>query len=254
MAAVDTGVPFGAFAPVTITDPGSEGGPTPLTVFAQNPATFGQDRYLLSNPAGLRDLVEGIVIEMSRTWRALAFHGSLITEESLGPTNPGDSEFENDPGVIGSLFMDPNSLVHAYGRPFVDRAWEAKIQVSYRLPRSWGGFELANTVGYIDGWPFGRGLLVTGLPQGPLLVEAERRGASPEGGYRSDYVADWNLRLSRDFRLPVGMLTGNVDVLNVLDANSNLQENDITSSTFFARLPTATQPPRNVRFGIRYAF
>lgn len=162
--------------------------------------------------------------------------------------------FENDPGVVGSLLMDPNTMVHAYGRPFMDRAWEARVQMIYRLPRSWGGFELANTVDYIDGLPFGRELLVTGLPQGPFLVQAERRGASPQGGYRADFVADWNLRLSRDFHLPTGVLTGNVDVLNVLDANSSLQENDITNSTFFARLPTATQPPRNVRFGLRYEF
>jgi hypothetical protein len=48
IAAIDTGVPPQAFTPVSILD--SFDG-QPLTVYAQNPATFGQDRYLLTNPA-----------------------------------------------------------------------------------------------------------------------------------------------------------------------------------------------------------
>ena len=177
-------------------------------VYAQNPATFGLDHYLLTNPAGLQTLNEGFVVEMSRDWRALTFHGSLIPEESLGPTNPGDSVFENDPGIVRSLLMDPNTTQHATGRSFLDRAWEAKIQMTYRLPAAWSGIELDSTLDYLDGLVFGRELLVTGLPQGPFLAQATRRGWSPQGGYRSDRVVNWNLRLRRDFHVPVGTLSG----------------------------------------------
>ena len=239
---------------MTITDPAGNLGPAPLTVFAQNPATFGLDRYLLTNPAGLRLLNKGLVIEMGRTWRSLTFHGSLVPQETLGPTNPGDSVFENDPGIVGTLLMDPNTTIHAIGRSFVDRAWVAKIQVTYRLPSAWGGFELASTLDYLDGLAFGRELLVTGLPQGPFLVQATRRGWSPQGGYRSDDVINWNLRVHRDFSLPTGTLSGNLDILNVLDSDANLQESDLTNSTFLLRLPLATQPPRNIRIGLRYEF
>jgi hypothetical protein len=55
IAAIDIGVPAQAFTPVSILDPGPDGIPGTfddqrLTVYAQNPATLGQDRYLLTNP------------------------------------------------------------------------------------------------------------------------------------------------------------------------------------------------------------
>ena len=57
-----------------------------------------------------------------------------MAERSYGPTNPGDAVYENDPGVIGALYLDPNTAIHATGRSFVDRAYVGKIQASYRLP------------------------------------------------------------------------------------------------------------------------
>jgi hypothetical protein len=36
-------------------------------------------------------------------------------EKSYGPTNPGDAVYENDPGVIGSLLLNPNTSIHADG-------------------------------------------------------------------------------------------------------------------------------------------
>jgi hypothetical protein len=60
------------------------------------------------------------------------------------------------------------------------------------------GIEISNKVGYMDGLPFARQLLVSGLPQGPFLVEATPHG-SPGGGNRSEYALNWNLRVSREF-------------------------------------------------------
>jgi hypothetical protein len=259
LAALDTGVAAAAFTPLTITDPGDIGIPgTPqqreLIVYAQNPATFGQDRYLLSNPPGVRTFTEGIAADLSRNWRKLTFHASLASEEAFGPTNPGDGVLENDPGVVGALLMDPNTALFASGRSFVDRAYVMKVQISYRLPQAWSGIELDSASDYLDGLPFGRELLVTGLPQGPLLVAATPRGTSPEGGHRADRVVNWNLRLRRDFHVPGGRLSGAIDILNVLDSDASLQENDITGPTFLLRLPVAVQPPRNLRLEVRYEF
>jgi hypothetical protein len=259
LAALDTGVPAGAFTPVTISDPGDNGIPgsaeqRPLIVYAQSPVTFGQDRYLLSNPPGLRTLNEGIAAEISKKWRLLTLDVSMASEESLGPNNPGDGALENDPGVVGTLLMDPNTTLFASGRSFVDRAYLGKTQTSYRLPRAWSGIELDSVLDYLDGLPFGRELLVTGLPQGPLLVSATYRGERSRGSYRAEAVVNWNLRLRRDFHVPVGRLSGALDILNLLDFNASLQENTITSSTFASRLPLAIQPPRNVRVEVHYEF
>ncbi len=258
IAAIDNGVPARAFMPVSILDPGPDGIPGTfddqrLTVYAQNPATLGQDRYLLTNPAGLRMLNTGLLAEAGTEWRRLTLHASFVAEKSYGPTNPGDAVYENDPGVIGALFLDPNTAIHATGRSFVDRAYVGKIQASYRLPSVWGGIEVGSVADYMDGLVFARQLLVTGLPQGPFLVATTVRG-SPEGGNRAQYVINWGLRISRQFGLPVGRFAVSADVLNVTNAGQKLQEDDLSGASFNLRLPVSIQPPRFVRIGLRYEF
>ena len=258
IAAIDTGVPAQAFTPVTILDPGPDGIPgtfddQQLTVYAQNPATLGQDRYLLTNPAGLRMLHAGVLAEAGTEWRRLTLHASFVAEKSYGPTNPGDSLYENDPGVIGALYLDPNTAIHAAGRSFFDRAYVGKTQATYRLPAAWGGIELASVADYMDGLPFARQLLVTGLPQGPFVVATTVRG-SPNGGNRAEHVTNWNLRLSRRFALPAGGLTVAADLLNATNAGHRLQESDLSGPSFNLRLPVAIQPPRFVRLELRYEF
>ena len=126
IAAIDTGVPAQAFTPVSILDPGPDGIPRTfddqqLTVYAQDPATLGQDRYLLTNPGGLRMLNSGFEGEVGAAWGRLWLHSSFVAEKSYGPTNAGDGVYENDPGVIGALFLDPNAAIHATGRSLLDR-------------------------------------------------------------------------------------------------------------------------------------
>jgi hypothetical protein len=258
IADIDTGVSDQAFAPVSILDPGPDGIPGTfddqrLTVYAQNPASLGQDRYLLTNPAGLRMLNTGLLAEAGTERGRLTLHASFMAEKSYGPVNPGNAVYENDPGVIGALFLDPNTAIHAAGRSFVDRAYVGKIQAAYRLPGAWSGIEVASVADYMDGLAFARRLLVTGLPQGPFLIATTVRG-SPEGGNRAQYAIDWNLRLSRQFTLPVGRFAAWADVLNVTNAGQRLQEDDLSGPAFNLRLPVSIQPPRFVRIGLRYEF
>ena len=193
-------MPAQAFTPVSILDPGPDGIPGTfddqrLTVYAQNPGTLGQDRYLLTNPAGLRMLNTGLLAEAGTEWRRLMLHASFVAEKSYGPTNPGDAVYENDPGVIGSLFLDPNTAIHATGRSFVDRAYIGKIQATYRLPPAWGGIEVASVADlHWTDLCLRASYSSRTLPQGPFLVATTVRG-SPEGGNRAQYVINWNLRL-----------------------------------------------------------
>ena len=258
IASINTGVPTQAFLPVSTPDPGPDGTPGTfddqrLTVYAQNTATLGQDRYLLTNPAGLRMLNTGFEAEAGTEWRRLTLHASFVAEKSYGPTNPGDAVYENDPGVIGALFLDPNTAIHAAGRSFTDRGYVGKVQATYRLPSNWGGIQLSSVADYLDGLVFARQLLVTGLPQGPFLVATTVRG-SPEGGNRAQYVLNWNLRASRQFSLPTGRVSLSADVLNVINAAHRLQEDDLSGPSFNLRLPVSLQSPRLVRVGLRYEF
>ena len=259
LAAVNTGVPASDFSPVTILDPGSDGIPgtfddQSLTVYQQNSASFGQDHYVLMNPPDLRTLNKGAQVEIRTTWRNLLLDASFVAEESLGPTNPGDAAFESDPGVVGSLYMDPNTLVNASGRSFMDRAFLGKLQGTYRLPR---GIEFAAIVDYNDGLVFARQLLVTGLAQGPFVIDATHRGTilnDPLSGNRAQGVINGNLRLARQFRLPRGSLDAAVDVFNVANSAYKIQENDVSGTSFNLRLPVEIQPARFVRFDLRYSF
>jgi hypothetical protein len=258
IAAIDTGVSAQAFTPVSIPDPGPDGTPgtfddRSLTVYAQNPSTLGQDRYLLTNPRDLRFLNAGLVAELGTGWRGLVLHASFVAEKTYGPTDPGDAFYENDPGVVGSLFLDPNTAINAANRSFMDRAFVGKAQASYRLPAAWGGLELSTVADYTDGLVFARQILVTGLAQGPFLVAATVRG-SPEGGNRAQYAINWNLRIARNFELPFGRLGVWAEILNVTNAGQSLQQNDMSGPSFNLRLPVSVEPPRFVRLGFGYEF
>jgi hypothetical protein len=224
-----------------------------LVVYEQNPDTFGQDRFLLTNPPGLRMLYEGLIAEVSARLKYATVHASFTAEKSFGPTNPGNGPLENDAGIIGSLYQDPNTLINSTGRDFFDRGYLGKIQTSSHLPARLGGLELSNIVNYLDGLVFARNLLITGLAQGPFIQAATLRG-SPEGGNRAEYVLNWNLRLSRTFHLSRGEIGFSTDLLNVVNAGNRVQESDISGPDFNSRLPIAIQVPRFVRFGLQYNF
>jgi hypothetical protein len=258
IAAINTGVPASAYVPVVINDPGPDSIPgtfddQQLTVWNQNPATFGNDRYLLTNPKGFRMLYEGLVARFATEHRYLSFYAAFTAEKTYGPTNPGNGVLENDPGVVGALYQDPNTLIHAAGRDFFDRAFLGKVQTVSRLPQWLGGVELLNTVNYLDGLVFARQLLISGLDQGPFVVPATVRG-SPEGGNRAEYVLNWNLRLRRSFQLPHGRMETSVDVMNVNNFGNRMQESDVSGPAFNQRLPVAIQPARFVRLGVSYEF
>lgn len=213
-------------------------------VYQQNSATLGMDRYLLTNPAGLETRTSGVRAELGSEWKALTLQSSFVAENSYGPTNPGDTSFENDPGVVGALFSDPNTLINATRAGYMDRAFVAKIRATYRLP--WGGMRLTGIADWLGGAPFSRQLLVTGLAQGPFLVTTDL--------YRGPVVFNSNLRILREFRLRFGRLAPSVDILNVTNGGQKLQENDFSGPTFNLRLPVAIQEARAVRFQLKYDF
>jgi|SRR5579871_885791 len=251
IAAVDMGVPPSAFHPVTMTDPGPDGiigtfDDRHLIVYDQNPATLGQDRYLLTNPARLRTQNAGFVARLGGRWRDLTANAAFTAEKTYGPTNPGNAVFENDPGVIGALYLDPNTTFYALDRSFTDRAYVGKMQVNYTAPAALGSFEAGSTFVYMDGLLFRRELLIAGLVQGPFLL--------PAGDNRAQYAADWNLRIGRTFHLAHGRIETAADIFNVINAGRKIQENDISGLAFNQRLPLAIQEPRQIRLLLRYEF
>jgi hypothetical protein len=254
IAAVNTGVPFSAYQPRSVLDPGQDGRAGTaddgmLTVYEQDPATFGQDRFLLTNPSGLRMDQRGVVAEGGFNKRGVSAQASLYVGKSWGPTNPGNDVWENDSGVVGSLYADPNTMLFASGRPALDRGFAAKAWVSFSTGRLLGKFDVINTAVVTGGYAYARRLLVSGLAQGPFMVDATPRGG-PQGD-RTDAVYDWNLRISRTFR---GRLRISAEVFNLLNLGASLRVADLTGPQFLQNLPLEVQPPRFMRGGISWEF
>jgi len=255
IALANMGVPLASYTPVEVVDPGNDGIPGNaddqlLTLYNRNPAALGQDFFLLTNPPPHRASYKGFEIRLTKPLLHLwAFSASFTAMRTLAATNPGNSVWENDPGFVGSLGTDPNTLVLATSRTYFDRAFIGKATGYYFAP---GGFQLGAVVKYYDGLPFGRLLFVEGFNQGPFFVRATPR-AHP-GGFQTQFNLTLDVRVAREFAFRRGTLAGYLDFFNLLNLNMNTLEADLTGPTFESRVPLAIQAPRVARLGFEWRF
>lgn len=257
---VDVGVPASSYRPVVVHDAGDDGIPgthddQDLTLYDQDPATLGKNRLLLTNPDGFESRYRGVTLaawtrDLAPGLFALA---SFAAYRIDGKASAVDGTLDHDPGVVGVLFDDPNTLVNAEGRLFFDRSFVAKVAASYRLP---GGVVLGTVAKYWDGLPFARRLVVTGFHQGPIAVFATQRGNGDPGenGVRVEYNLTVDLGIEKRFRVLGADAALRLDVFNLLDAENDTRESDLSGVDFDRRFPTESQAPRVVRLGMKVGF
>jgi len=250
----NTGVPFSDYIPVQYTDPGNDGiydtsDDQQLTLYNEKPSALGHDFLVLTNP-GLHASYKGfeafVMAHLRNSWE---FSASFSAEQTMARTSPGNSPFQNDTGFVGSLGVDPNTLVMSQGRTYFDRAYMGKITAYYAAPH---GFYLAAVATYFDGAPFGRLLFVNGFNEGPFFVRATPVGHP--GGFQTQLNSTLDVRLARDFRLRRGTFSCYLDVFNILNLNSNTREADLTGPAFVLRVPLAVETPRTARLGVAWNF
>ena len=251
---LNIGVPLTAYDPVQIYDPGDDSIPGNhddlyLTVYNQKKETLGQDFFLLTNPdAGSRvNRYRGLDLTLVKKFsRGSVFFFSATATEASGTSSPGNTEYENDDGVIGALYDNPNTFLFAKGRLRFDRAYTARL--GWSVPILYG-FRLSGLVKYYDGQPFSRKIIVTGLNQGPFYVQAFSRGVA-----RFEFNMTVDLRLEKVIAL--GEARGRVflDIYNIFNWALATEENEWTGPDFTLRCATEVQSPRLVRLGIRYEF
>ncbi len=253
---VNLGVPFSAYTPVEITDPGGDsifGTPDDqsLTVFNQRQETLGQDRYLFTNPKGFNAVHRGIQVVIAKSFpESWHFYFAFSAYESKSAASPGNSEFENDPGVVGTLFDSPNTLINTRNRYFFDRAFTGRIAGFYETP--WG-IRLSAIAKYYDGRPFGRKLVLRGFNQGAFFIHATPRG-NPIG-HRTEFNLNVDLRIEKSFAFRGKQsFSLSLDVFNLLNANNKTDENELTGPFFGERIALEFQSPRVLRLGLRYDF
>jgi hypothetical protein len=266
---VDVGVSAADYVVRYLPDPGGDiagsQGDQLLPVFDRKPESFGRDRYVLTNPAGHTGLHQGVELRVEKALgaRFALFVGATASRTEVRGGNRGFRAMENDQGVVGELFDDPNAGTYSRGRGFFDRAFTIKIATAWRAPH---GFRLGLVARYQDGQPFGRLVVVPDLAQGPEAIPATPRGQSfgrasttdPEGraltadGHRFSYTLTVDARVEKGFRLGARRLSLVAEGFNLLGLRNEVEEDPVWGPSF--RDPTAVQPPRVVRVGARLDF
>lgn len=245
---VQVGIPASAYSPTPATDPGDDGvvgtgDDRSVVVYAQNPATFGQEAYLETNPGRLgidndrnyKGLELVVNKRLSNGWQ---FVGSFVAQrmETLTPTNSF---------YTSGLFQNPNDQVNARGRDPLSETYVVKLQGQYQAP--WG-LLLSGFYRFGSGQPITREFVVRGLPQGTVVVLAEPRGAreTPDN-HNVDFRVEKRLPLSSGQRIAVG-----IDVFNLTNA-STVTTQGVRSGVDLG-LPRVIVNPRSVRLGLRYGW
>lgn len=251
---LNVGVPLDAYDPVAVYDPGDDFIPgnhddLNLIVYNQRLTTLGQDSYLLTNPDadGRVSRYRGLDLTiLKRFGRRTIFFFSATATEASGRTSPGNTEFENDDGVIGALYDNPNADIQARGRLRFDRAYTARLGWSFPAP---GGFRMSALVKYYDGQPFSRKIIITGLNQGPFFVQAHYRAQA-----RYEFNMTVDLRIEKSVALGRGLARLFLEGYNVFDWANATAENEWTGPEFVLRFATEVQSPRVLRIGLAYEF
>lgn len=252
VATVNTGVPASDYTPLTIRDDGDDRIPgshddLTFTVYNQDPATLGDDFSLLSNPGGRVSRYVGLDLTLvKRAGPDFLFYLALTATHAVATTNPGNTPYENDEGVLGALFDNPNAAINAKGRPRFDRAYTGRIGVSFT---AFLGTRFGAVVKYYDGQPFSRKIVVPDLNQGLIYIQAHPRGVA-----RYEYNMTVDVRIEKDFTWRTGTIRFFLDGFNILNQNLATAENEWTSPAFPLRYATEIQSPRVFRVGLNFEF
>lgn len=251
---LNTGVPFSAYQPVQFFDIGDDRIPDnhddlEFTVYNQNIGTLGQDLFSLTNPDSETRFSKyhGFDITLVKKYSSkFTFFLSLSATSAEGSTSPGNTEWENDDGIVGTLYDNPNTLINSEGRMRFDRAYTGRIGLSFMAPF---GIRIGCVIKYYDGQPFARKIIVTGMNQGPFFIQAHPRGVS-----RYEYNRTVDIRLERRLNLGKTFLRIILDAFNLINRGLATEENEWTGPDYPLRFATEIQSPRVFRLGLVYEF
>jgi hypothetical protein len=251
---LNSGVTFNDYEPLYYTDAGDDREPFNyddllFTIYNQKPDTLGQDFFLLNNIEQDTRNTSYFGFDLNlikRFGSKFTFFLSLTATQAEGSTNPGNTEWENDDGVLGSLFYNPNTLINAEGRVRFDRAYTGRLGFIYAAP--WG-IKIGCLIKYYDGQPFARKIIIEGMNQGPFYIQAHPRGKA-----RYEYNRTIDIRLEKTIRIKQTQLRIMADGFNITNRGLATEENEWTRPEFPLRFATEIQSPRVFRIGLAYDF
>jgi TonB dependent receptor len=245
IAVVNTAVPQSAYTVIMLSDPGLFGQGQQLPIYNRPPATFGADRYSLTNPADHETTFVGAELTglVDRQPLFLLFGLTAGRSEGLS-ANRGFRAIENDAALIGELYTNPNARTFAQGRLFTERGYTIKLAGVYRFPYD---VRFGWAARYQDGQHFARLVVVPNLNQGPEIVRAFRNGRT-----RFTFTATLDARLQKGFAVGSNRLALLLDGYNLLNTQIEIEEFQVGGP--LSRTTTAVQPPRALHAGLRLSF
>jgi len=205
---------------------------------------LGEDLFRLTAPPGLESFAQGVDLLLGFDHGPFSWQLSGRAYRDVGQGNVGNDPEENDTGVPGDLFDDPNTLTSAEGRLYFDRAFTGKLALTASGPL---GIDIGAAIRYWDGQPFTRHIFFEDLGQGFTIVQAYYRGRLR---YAFNMTAD--VRLEREFSLGRSRLVLALDAFNLFNQTLQTGENVRSGETF--REPTFVQPARTVTLEGRLRF
>ncbi len=235
-----------------------------LPVFDRAPESFGRDRFLLTNVRAHHTRHQGVEVRVEKSLgrRFALLAGATASRTEIEGGNRGFRAGENDQGLLGELYDNPNAHIYVRGRSFFDRAYTIKLAGVCRAPGDW---RLAAVARYQDGQPFGRLVVVADLAQGAEAVAGTPRGQTgplgatdPLGrplttdGHRFTYSLTVDARIEKGLRFGSWRVALVAEAFNLLDMRNEVEEDVMWGPAF--RSPTAVQPPFVVRLGARLDF
>ncbi len=249
MTLVNVGADLSAYSATFVTDPGANTGKPDddkvIPVYSRVPATFGTDRYRLTNP-GVKPTYTGS-LELSGQYDAarVTFMGGLTASITRGAAAAlGYGPLENDQSVVSETYITPNADPFRRGRLFNDRAFTIKLSAVYRLP--WD-IRAAAIARYQDGQNFSRVLVFPSLPQGTEAIRAFAAGDS-----RFRFIAALDTRVSKGFAVGGRRLEAILDAYNLTGQKYDVEERAAQAPN--VRTPIAIQPSRVFHLGVRVGF
>ena len=249
LGVVDVGAPQSAYSTQIVSDPGvdllSTADDKQIPVYNRLPSSFGADKYLLTNPSD--DHVTFVGVDVSGQVRTdkwyFVFGGTAGRSEGIAASR-GFLATENDAGLLGEVFIDPNARTNAQGRLFTERGYTLKLATVYHLPKE---FTFGVAARYMDGQHFARILIVDNLNQGPEAIRAFQNGKT-----RFTYTGTLDVRLQKTLSSGPRRVTGSIEGYNVLNTATEVEEYEVTGSA--PRLTSSVQPPRALHIGLRIDF
>lgn len=217
-----------------------------LPIWNRLPASFNTDAYVLQNVDHNSARDHGLDLVLERLWDGrwgMLIGATAHKSEGIGG-NRGFRPDENDQGVLGEVFSNPNAETFARGRLFFERGYVIKWSAMYQLPYGLRGGTAAR---YQDGQHFSRVVIARDVSQGLDFVPALPRGLT-----RFTYAFTLDTRLEKQFPMAGRRASVVLDVFNLLNTNNEVEEDEVTGAAF--RASTAVQPPRSLRIGVRLAF